>query len=207
MSQGMLQTLFSKALAALQPGMAQLQQAVQTAQALHCDEASWRTPGVGKYLWCAVTERFSSFWIHTSRSRKALPAGIGETFAGACHSDFLGVYSCYSGQGCWAHLLRDVEACCQSVKAAEREFGLTLALWMEELWELWREQARETLSQADYLIQAAQARDALTAWLARQKGLPKYATRLQKRVLSQPERVFSFVTHPGRQTTTRLSGP
>lgn len=196
MSQGTLQTLFFRASEALQPSIAQLQQAVQTAQALHCDETSWRTRGIGKYLWCAVTERFSYFWIHTNRSRKALHTGIGEMFAGACHSDFLGVYSCYPGQGCWAHLLRDVEACCQSPKAAEREFGLQLALWMGDLWALWREQASERLSRGDYLTQAAQARDDLIAWLARQQSLPKYAARLQKRILSQPERVFYFVTHP-----------
>ena len=192
MSQGTLQTLFSRASAALEPGMAELQRVVH----LHCDETGWRTQGFGKYLWCAVTKGFSYFWIHPGRRRKALHVGIGETFAGACHSDFLGVYGCYPGQGCWAHLLRDVEAGCESPKAAERDFAVFLGLWMDDLWELWREQAAGRLSRDDYLWQAVQIRDRLTQWLAAQQGLPKYAARLQKRILSQSERVFYFVTHP-----------
>lgn len=196
MSQGTLQTLLSHASTALQPGMMQVKEQVRQALALHCDETSWRTQGLGKYLWCAVNQGLSYFWIHANRSRKALHVGIGEAFAGACHSDFLAVYSCYPGQGCWAHLLRDVEACCESSQQTEQDFGLLLALWMEDLWALWRAQAHGTLSQADYLLQAAQMRDEVTAWLARQKSLPKHAARLQKRILSQSERVFYFVTHP-----------
>lgn len=196
MSQGTLQTLLSRTSEALQPGLKHVLEQVRTSAEVHCDETSWRTQGRGKYLWCAVNRHVSYFWIHPHRSRKALHIGIGDAFAGACHSDFLGVYSVYPGQGCWAHLLRDVEACCQSPKAAEREFGLTLALWMEDLWTVWREQAAGTLSQGEYLIQAARGRDDLVEWLTRQKSLPKHATRLQKRILSQPERVFYFVTHP-----------
>lgn len=196
MSQGTLQTLLSRTSAALQPGLNQVQEQMRQASALHCDETSWRTQGLGKYLWCAVNTRLSYFWIHPNRSRQALHVGIGETFAGACHSDFLSVYSVYPGQGCWAHLLRDVEACCQSPKKVEQDFGLQVALWMEDLWQMWREQASGKLSQTDYLTQAFHMQEALTAWLVRQKSLPKQAARLQKRILSQPERVFYFVTHP-----------
>lgn len=196
MSQGTLQTLFSKASEALQPGMEALQQQVRQADALHCDETGWRSNGRRKYLWCAVTERFSYFWTQPGRSRKALHVGIGDAYAGACHSDFFGVYRCYPGQGCWAHLLRDVEACCESPKARERDFGLQVALWMEDLWGLWREQAAGTLSRETYLTQAGAMQEALVAWLSRQKSLPKAAARLQQRMVGQPERVFYFVTHP-----------
>lgn len=196
MSPGTLQTLLSRTSTALEPGMKQLQEQARNASELHCDETGWRTHGRAKYLWCAVNKQFSYFWIHANRSRDALQVGIGEAFAGACHSDFLTVYRWYPGQGCWAHLLRDAEACCQSPKPAEREFGLQLALWMGDLWAMWRAQARGTLSQADYRLQATQMQAELTAWLARQQSLPKQAARLQKRILTQPERVFYFVTHP-----------
>ena len=84
-----------------------------------------------------------------------------------------------------AYLLRDVEAGSESPQAAERDFAVLLGLWMDDLWELWREQAAGRLSRDDYLLQAAQVRDRFTQWLASQQGLPKYVARLQKRILIQ----------------------
>jgi len=196
MSQGSLQRLLENASEALAPSMDTLQERVRMAKGLHCDETRWRCNGQSKYLWCAVTDTFSYFWIHASRSRQALFAGIGDAFQGVCHSDFYAVYTPMAGQGCCAHLLRDIEACCESPQAREEAFGLQLGLWLTDLWDLWREQAAGTLAEADYLLRAAEVRDQLLVWLEGFEDLPKRAARLRKRILTQRDRVFYFVTHP-----------
>lgn len=197
-SPGTLSRVFTGVNGALAPGVDQLQTRVQQESANHLDETSWRLAGKKHWLWSAVSEDYSYFWIHSRRSREAFEAGMGSHYTGACHGDFYGMYTSYDGQGCWSHLFRDIQACQESPLIEEQTFGEILMARLDAIWQTWRDW--KTGQMPWFLVEcmAGFMQGQLLEWLNQlPPSLPKRANRLKKRMLKQWERIFYFLDHPG----------
>ncbi len=196
MSQGTLSTLFQKTKTALKSAYDLIQARVQQSESIHCDETGWKLSGKRKYLFLATTKSFSYYWTADQRSRLALRVGIGEDYAGAIHSDFFSIYSIYPGQGCWAHLQRDVESSLESNDAAERIFAQELRIYMNLIWGLWREYDQGRLPQEGFQYLGRLCRGRLEEWLKHQENLSRAAKNLKARFEKYSDKMFYFVEHP-----------
>jgi transposase len=89
------------------PLYADLRQKIRAAAVVHADETSWRSQGVGHYVWFAGNEELAFFHIDRHRSHDVATAIFGENFPGILVRDR---YAAYNGigvewQSCWAHIL------------------------------------------------------------------------------------------------------
>ena len=197
LSQGTLTNLLNRAHKSLKPGYIQLQEEIQKALENNCDETGWKLAGIRHWLWCAVSDNHSFYWIDKHRSRVALEKGIGENYQGACHSDFFSVYDNQVGQACLSHLQRDLEACLESNDEVDQDFAFVLRFHLNLLWDCWRDQSKKLYSPQDFQYFAEQVKEHLRQWEnTLPDGLPKRSGRLRKRLLKYWDKIFFFVKHP-----------
>jgi transposase len=79
---------------------------IRASDVLHADETSWRSDGVGHYVWFAGNQRLALFHIDRHRSAKVAKGIFGENFDGTLIRDR---YAAYNGIGvdwqiCIAHI-------------------------------------------------------------------------------------------------------
>ena len=84
-----------------------LREKIRASEVVHADETSWRSDGVGHFVWFAGNENLSLFHIDRHRSGDVARAIFGENFDGALVRDR---YAAYHGIGvdcqvCIAHIL------------------------------------------------------------------------------------------------------
>jgi len=84
-----------------------LRDKIRTSDVVHADETSWRSDGVGHYVWFAGNENLAFFHIDRHRSADVAKTIFGETFDGTLVRDR---YAAYNGigvdwQACLAHIL------------------------------------------------------------------------------------------------------
>jgi transposase len=84
-----------------------LRNKIRSSDVVHGDETSWRSDGVGHYVWFAGNERLAFFHIDRHRSAEAAKRIFGENFAGTLVRDR---YAAYNGIGvdwqiCIAHII------------------------------------------------------------------------------------------------------
>jgi transposase len=84
-----------------------LRDKIRVSDVLHADETSWRSDGVGHFLWFAGNENLAFFHIDRHRSAEVVKTIFGEGFDGTLVRDR---YSAYNGigvdwQACIAHIL------------------------------------------------------------------------------------------------------
>lgn len=112
--------------------------AAQKAPAAHVDETSWFLKHKLQWLWVAVTNALTVFYIDPNRSRAAFERFLGH-FEGFIISDRFSAYTKLSPanrQLCWAHLTRDFR------KLVDRHGGAEgIGKWalgeIEVMFELW----------------------------------------------------------------------
>jgi transposase len=80
---------------------------IRVSDVVHGDETSWRSDGVGHYVWFAGNEHLAFFHIDRHRSAEVAKSIFGENFAGTLVRDR---YAAYNGIGvdwqvCLAHLI------------------------------------------------------------------------------------------------------
>lgn len=83
-----------------------LREKIRSAAVLHGDETSWRSDGVGHYVWFAGNDRLAFFQIARHRSAEGAKGSFGADFAGILVRDR---YAAYHGigvdwQACLAHI-------------------------------------------------------------------------------------------------------
>lgn len=99
--------------AALAAPMADLEAAVQQAEAVHADETSWRQAGEKRWLWVVLSAAVTVFRIAQSRGSVVIKGLLGEDFGGWLTTDRWTAYTWVPPerrQVCWAHLIRDFQA-------------------------------------------------------------------------------------------------
>jgi hypothetical protein len=84
-----------------------LRDKIRTSDVVHADETSWRSDGVGHYVWFAGNEKLAFFHIDRHRSADVAKNIFGEDFDGTLVRDR---YAAYNGigvdwQACLAHIL------------------------------------------------------------------------------------------------------
>lgn len=84
-----------------------LKQKIRTSAVVHADETSWRSDGIGHYVWFAGNENLAFFHIDRHRSAKVAKSIFGDDFEGTLVRDR---YAAYNGigknwQSCIAHIL------------------------------------------------------------------------------------------------------
>jgi transposase len=96
-----------KASARGEPLYEDLREKIRTSDLVHGDETSWRSDGVGHYVWFAGHEHLAFFHIDRHRSAEVAKTIFGQHFAGTLVRDR---YAAYNGiaadwQVCLAHLI------------------------------------------------------------------------------------------------------
>jgi transposase len=84
-----------------------LRDKIRASDVVHADETSWRSDGVGHYVWFAGNEKLAFFHIDRHRSAEVAKTIFGENFDGTLVRDR---YAAYNGigvdwQACIAHIL------------------------------------------------------------------------------------------------------
>jgi transposase len=84
---------------------------IRTSDVVHADETSWRSDGVGHYVWFVGNENLAFFHIDRHRSADVAKAILGKDFAGTLVRDR---YAAYNGIGvdwqvCLAHLITNAK--------------------------------------------------------------------------------------------------
>jgi transposase len=95
-----------KAAARGRPIYEDLREKIRTSNVVHADETSWRSDGVGHFVWFAGNENLSFFHIDRHRSAEVVKTIFGEDFDGTLVRDR---YAAYNGIGvdwqvCIAHI-------------------------------------------------------------------------------------------------------
>ncbi len=88
-----------------------LREKIRVSEVVHADETSWRSDGVGHYVWFAGNETLAFFHIDRHRSADVAQTIFGENFGGTLVRDR---YAAYNGigvdwQACLAHILTNVK--------------------------------------------------------------------------------------------------
>ena len=96
-----------KAAAQGEPLYEDLRDKIRVSDVVHADETSWRSDGVGHYVWFAGNEHLAFFHIDRHRSAEVAKTIFGDNFAGTLVRDR---YAAYNGIGvdwqvCIAHIL------------------------------------------------------------------------------------------------------
>lgn len=166
-STGMVAKLQRQAASVLTGPMAEIQQAVRQADAVHVDETGWRQAAKKAWLWVGVAAEATTFLIHRSRGTKALEAMLGEQpgHDRVIVSDRFPTYaSLPNRQICWAHLRRDFQAMIDHASGGEvvgRQL-LHAARWVFTWWGRWQSGTiRRTTLQAYVAGLRGQVRHAL----------------------------------------------
>jgi hypothetical protein len=100
-----------KAAAQGEPLYEDLREKIRTSDVVHGDETSWRSNGVGHYVWFAGNENLAFFHIDRHRSAEVAKSIFGEDFDGTLVRDR---YAAYNGIGvdwqvCLAHLITNAK--------------------------------------------------------------------------------------------------
>jgi transposase len=88
-----------------------LREKIRASHVVHADETSWRSDGVGHFVWFAGNETLAFFHIDRHRSAEVAKTIFGEDFAGTLVRDR---YAAYNGIGvdwqvCLAHILTNAK--------------------------------------------------------------------------------------------------
>jgi len=90
-----------------EPVYEDLREKIRVSDILHADETSWRSDGVGHYVWFAGNENLAFFHIDRHRSAEVAKTIFGKDFGGTLVRDR---YAAYNGigadwQSCLAHII------------------------------------------------------------------------------------------------------
>jgi len=85
---------------------------IRASDIVHADETSWRSDGLGHYVWFAGNDDLAFFHIDRHRSADAAKAVFGEDFSGNLVRDRYGAYNGIGSdwQACLAHIITNAKA-------------------------------------------------------------------------------------------------
>jgi transposase len=128
-----------KAAARGMPIYEDLRDKIRASDVVHADETSWRSDGVGHFVWFAGNENLAFFHIDRHRSADVAKTIFGENFDGTLVRDR---YAAYNGigvdwQACLAHILTKVkEISTEHALLPETEKDTATGLFCDHLMDL-----------------------------------------------------------------------
>jgi transposase len=168
------------------------------------DETGWREGRARAWLWTAVTAWVTVFVVRPSRSAKVAQELLGERFWGSLVTDRWSASTWYPTgwrQGCWAPLLRDLEALsARGGRAAE--LGGALRIPARPMFHWWHRVRDGTLKPASFRVYMGPVRREVERLLEAGQtwGVPKTEGRCRK-ILTLREALWTFVRVEGGEPT------
>ena len=100
-----------KATARGMPIYEDLREKIRVSDVVHADETSWRSDGVGHFVWFAGNKNLAFFQIDRHRSAEVAQTIFGENFAGTLVRDRYAAYNGIGvdGQVCLSHILTNAK--------------------------------------------------------------------------------------------------
>ncbi|WP_165253744.1 IS66 family transposase [Paludisphaera soli] len=179
-SVGMIAKLERVTAEVLEQPVAELAEAVKTADAANIDETGWRESGRKAWLWVVVTSLGIVFRIARSRAGAVAEDLLGEEPKPIVISDRFPGYEWIelgSRQICWAHLRRDMQAMIDR-DGDGAEVGRQLLWQSDKLFEAWHKARDGTIQRSTFLQTVAWLRPMVRSSLESGVGCacPKTAT-------------------------------
>ena len=179
-SVGMIAKLERITAEVLERPVAELAEAVKTAEAANIDETGWRENGRKAWLWVVVTSSGSVFRIARSRAGAVAQDLLGEVPKPIVISDRFPGYEwikLQARQVCWAHLRRDMQAMIDR-GGDGAEVGRRLLWQSGKLFEAWHKARDGTIQRSTFLQTVAWLRPMVRSSLERGAACacPKTAT-------------------------------
>ncbi len=156
----------------LEQPVAELAEAVKTAEAANIDETGWRESGCKAWLWVVVTGLGIVFRIVRSRAGAVAAELLGEEPKPIVISDRFPGYEWIklkSRQVCWAHLRRDFQAMIDRDRGGA-EVGQQLLWQSNKLFEYWHKVRDGTIRQSTFLQYMSWLRPMVRSSLERGSG-------------------------------------
>lgn len=192
---------------------AQIKAQLLAGSTLHMDETSWRLNGKSGYIWMMGNSEGLRYY-HYSQSRGSAVAQMllknarGQPYQGVLNTDFYAAYhNVHAGerQGCWVHLLRDLNQLVADYGASHPEVewwrGRLQGLYRAGKWLNEREVGPEVRERwAKRLMVKLQA---LAMCYAERAEHP--AQTLSKRLLQYQEALFTYVRREGVSADNNLA--
>jgi transposase len=173
-------------------------EAIKKAEAVNVDETSWYLKHKLQWLWVAVSDVLTVFYIDPNRSRAAFERFLGD-FEGLIMSDRFSAYaklSPFERQLCWAHLTRDFR------KLVDRQGGAEgIGKWaldeIEKIFGLWHWYLEDQISLDQLRMEFRSIRARFGRLLARgQKTTDPKAQKFCRNLSKLWPALWTFVKHP-----------
>lgn len=186
-----------------------LEAALPSTAAVHLDETSWKERGVLRWLWVAVSERFTCFSVHARRSVAQLQAWFPKGYDGRVHSDRWRAYDVFDverRQLCWSHLLRDLQAIVDRGGAGSARADRML-VGARAMFEHWRRLGGGEIDRAALLTATERFRKAFRRFCGdgRDQDEDRTWRALGRDLLRQWSAVFRFIDTDGFEPTNNAA--
>ena len=204
-----------KAAAQGEPLYEDLREKIRTSEVVHGDETSWRSDGVGHYVWFAGNENFAFFQIDRHRSAEVAKSIFGEDFDGTLVRDR---YAAYNGIGadwqvCLAHLITNAkEISAEHALLPQTEKDAAVGPFCDRVMDLCSRlcDAGKQLKSGDLPWKAAakiEKRSVRELNTICQQTLRFKPAETLRSYLAGPEQkfLFTFLSHPGVPPTNNLA--
>ena len=192
-----------------------LRDKIRTSDVVHADETSWRSDGVGHFVWFAGNETLAFFHIDRHRSADVAKNIFGEDFDGTLVRDR---YAAYNGigvdwQACLAHILTKVkEISTEHALLPETEKDTATGLFCDQLMDLCSRlcDAGQKLKSGDIPWKAAPMIEKRSVkelnHICKQPLRFKPAETLRAFLIGPDQKfIFTFLRRPGVPPTNNLS--
>jgi hypothetical protein len=204
-----------KATAQGEPLYEDLREKIRTSDVVHGDETSWRSDGMGHYVWFAGNENLAFFHIDRHRSAQVAKSIFGEDFGGTLVRDR---YAAYNGigvnwQACLAHLITNAkEISAEHALLPQTEKEAAVSPFCDRLMDFCSRlcDAGDKLKSGD--LSAKEAAKIEKRASTELRNICKQTLRFKpaealRNYLAGPEQkfLFTFLRHPGVPPTNNLA--
>jgi transposase len=183
-------------------------QASQHVAAANLDETSWKLGKKLIWLWTAVSSVCTLFVIHPKRGAEALAVIFRQAFAGVMITDRWVVYDrqpLLRRQLCWAHLIRDFQACFERGGEAKK-IGEQLLCLADDVFTFWYQVRDGTLARSTFQRHLGTLRPWLREVLAEGSVCGCAKTRaLCKNLLKREKALWTFARVEGVEPTNNAA--
>lgn len=182
--------------------------ASETVAAANLDETSWKLGKKMIWLWTVVSNLCTFYLIHPKRGAAALASIFRTAFQGVITSDRWVVYDRHPlarRQLCWAHLIRDFQACYDRGGAAKK-IGEQLLCLADDVFTFWYQVRDGTLERSQFRRYLNTLRPWLREVLAEGKACGCAKTRaLCKNLLKREKALWTFARKEGVEPTNNAA--
>jgi transposase len=208
MSLGTIANLEQATVRAVAEPVAAARADVHQQSAAYRDETGWREGQQRAWLWTAVTTWVTVFVVRLSRGGKGAQELLGERFWGWLVTDRWRAYTrdpAWRRQGCWAHLLRDLEAMIER-GGQSRALGEALRAQARHMFPEWHRGCDGTLAHASFAHYRRPIRREVERLLEAGQtcGVPKTAG-VCRELRKGRQAVWTFVRHAGVEPTNNAA--